>query len=178
MLLQGEMAAGVGVLFVDVIDGLLVIHENLDVIALHDDVLRPPGVVGDQLFEYFDEVVETAGADRVRVSIVDLRLIPLGESGAERGAEIHAGVAAVIDPHVGLELAVHALFVHVEEVAGGPVARDRAILDGPGFRSFVGLPAVQRLAIEHRLPGVGGAGRKGGCNKDEDGSHQKSLPKG
>ena len=130
VLLQGKMPARESVFFVDEIHRLFVIDEDLNVVAFDDDVLGPPGVVGNQLLEHLDEIVETARADRIFVRVVDLRFVALRKSGAERGAEVHAGIAAVVNPDLGLELAIHALLAHVEEVTDRPVAGDGAVFDG------------------------------------------------
>ena len=39
------------------IDGLLIVHKNLNMIAFDDHVLLPPGIVGNQLLENLHEVV-------------------------------------------------------------------------------------------------------------------------
>ena len=80
MLLQGEPAAGVGIILIHEIDGLLIVHENLNVVAFDDDVLGPPGVVLDQLLIDRHKVVEAAGPDRIGVGIIDLRFVAWRES--------------------------------------------------------------------------------------------------
>src|SRR5438094_9955876 len=66
----------------------------------------------------------------------------------------------MVDFCLGLELAVHALLVHVKEVAGFAVAGNRAVLHAPRSRVLIRFPAVEGFAVEDRLPVFGGAGRK------------------
>src|SRR5262249_2768303 len=84
--------------------------------------------------------------------VIHLRFVAFRESFAERGAEIHTGVAAVIDADLRLELAVQALLTHIKKMAGGTVADDRSFFRGPGFGMIVLLPTFEGLAVEHWLP--------------------------
>ena len=68
-----------------------------DVVADGLDLLGEPGVGGDEMLEDLDEGVERAGLDRVALGAVDLGLVALGEAGPLGGADVHAGVAAVVD---------------------------------------------------------------------------------
>src|SRR5579885_870608 len=159
VLLQCAVAFGVRVLLIHVIRRHLAVYLDDDVVALGDNVLRAPHVVRDELLENLVKAVQAAGLDRVTVAGIYLRLVAFGEAGAESRPEIHAGVTAVIDLHFGFKFTVFALPHHPEQVAGLPVAGDAAVPHGPGFGMLVGLPAIERLAVEHADPAVG-AGRQ------------------
>ena len=129
--------------------------------AMMSCVNHSPGLVGR--LQILVELVEAAGLDRIAVGRVDLRLVALGEAGAECGAEIHAGIGAIHDLDFGLELAVLALFRHPEQVAGralAPYDGCRLPSNGPAFGVFVGFPAGSRLFPSNifiHLPGFSAA---------------------
>ncbi len=170
VLLQGDVTGGERILVLDMIHHLLVVHENLDVVAVRDDMLREPGVGRHQLLQDLDEVIQAAGAYRIAMRAVHLRFITSRKTGSERGAEIHPGISAVADLHLRLELAVDALLAHVEKMAGFSVAGDVAVANGPRFGPLVGFPAVQCFSVVDRLPAVGRPGAGGECEQ-EKGSH-------
>src|SRR5262249_2101024 len=101
VLLQREVARLVRALLVDVVDGLEAVHPDLDVGARgFVDAPYPvvePDVRRDERDRDLDHAVERAGALRVGVRGVDLRLVTGGEAVAVFGPEVEAGVAGVVD---------------------------------------------------------------------------------
>src|SRR5581483_12115837 len=175
VLLQGAVTLGVLVGRVDIVGHHFVVHEDHDVVAVHDDLLRPPGVVGYELFEHLRHSVQAAGALRIGRGVFHLRLRALGKSGTELGAGVHARIAAVVQLHFRAAPAVAALADHPEEVAAHAVADDGAVDDLPAFGIVSGFPALKRLAVEHADPAVfarDGAGLIGAHPGDGDGQRQ------
>ena len=124
-------------------------------VSIGDHVLGPPGVVRDELLLDIGEAIQAACAPPVRVRVVHLGLVAMGKVGLQLRAEIHSGIAAVIDSDLGLEFAVLALVQHIEKMAALAVADNLAVLGGPTPGIIGRFPAVQRFAVEHRDPSAG-----------------------
>ena len=145
----------------------------------HDlDLVREPGVGGDNLIVDMNERVEGSRPDRVAVGAVDLGLVALAEIAVgRRAAKVDAGVAVVVDLQLGAEPEVLVALGAVEHrrLAG---ADDRAVLDLPVAVLTTALgPAAQGCAVEERDPfavagarAVHGQGREGQRHETSTGS--------
>ncbi len=152
MLLQGQQTLYVSILRIYVIDHHFIVHFDDDMVAARDHILCPPRVVRDELLLDVRKAVQAARASPILMRVVHLRFVALRPFGSELRAEIHAGVAAVVDLHLRLELAIPALVLHVKQVTALPIAHDLAVLHRPTLGVVARLPAVQRLAVEHADP--------------------------
>src|ERR1035441_2339323 len=84
--------------------------------------------------------------------VVHLRLVTGRPLGSKLRAEIHAGIAAMVDLDFGFELAVLALVQHVEQMAALAIAHDLAVLHGPALGIVTRFPAIHRFTLEHGDP--------------------------
>ncbi len=154
MLLQNQIALCERVLLIGKVNHLLAIDFDDNVIALRDDVLIEPGVRWDEFFVDLHEAVKASGPHRIFVGAIDLCFITLGKSRSPGGAEQHAGVSAIADFDVCLELAVPALPLHPEEMTSLAVTDNRPLFDLPRIGVLVRLPTIQGFPIKHVDPVV------------------------
>src|SRR5271166_6657628 len=142
------------------------------------DLIGEPGVGRNELVVDMNERVKRPRPDRVAVGAVDLGLVALAEVAVgRRAAEVHAGVAAVIDLQLGpqAEVLVGLGAVQHRGLAG---ADDGAVLDLPVAVLTTALgPAAQGCAVEERDPfaaagarAVRGQGRQGQNHETSAGS--------
>src|SRR5262249_15781163 len=110
----------------------------------------------------------------IGVAAIDLRLVALRKSRSPCRAEVHPRISTVADLDLGLKLAVLALVRHPEEVAALAIAGDAAVADGPGFGILLGLPAIERFAVEHGNP-VGGSDWRGQEKDQGERSHGRNC---
>jgi hypothetical protein len=142
VLLKNQVAVGKGILLIDKVDYLLPIDRNDDVIALRENVLIKPSVGRNQLVINLDKVVQASRPHWIFVGTIDLGFIALRKAWSPSGAEEHAGVAAITDFDIGLELAVLAFPFHPEQMTSLPVTNNTSVFDLPGIGVLVRFPPI------------------------------------
>ena len=146
MLLQSQVSLFPRVLFIHKINDHLIVYLDDHSISNGNDVLGPPGVIFDQLFTDFDEVIQGAGALRIRTGVLYLGLISFGPSPTQLCPEIHTAVAFVIQFHGRPELHV-AISVRAEQMTARPLSDQQSFLiNTPGVR-IERHPAAEALPI-------------------------------
>lgn len=159
VLLQGEMAALERIMFIHEIRDDFVVHFDDDSISNRDDVLRPPRVISNELFENRFwcgliisrcVAVKAPGFLRIRAGVLDLCLVTLRPAFAECRAKIHPAVSAVVQFHFRFEFQIR-VSLGAEQMARGAGPFQNAVLQFP----FTGIrrgPTAQSSSVKKVFP--------------------------